>query len=100
MNIEKILFKHGVNLVKDKAIDTANKATASIQHGLNKEVGNIVNSIKNIPPDLYKQSIRNFHTEIPRSTFQSNPNQSYDYFESYYSNKKNIEFLLGHEMAL
>lgn len=86
MSIEKILLKHGVNLIKDKAIDTANKATASIQNGLNKEVGNIVNSIKNMPQDLYKQSIRNFHVESPRATFQSNPySNGFDYFESYYS---------------
>lgn len=88
MSIEKILLKHGVNLIKDKAIDTANKSISSFQHGLNKEVGNIVNSIKNMPQDLYKQSIRNFHVESHRATFQHNPNQStYDYFESYYSNQ-------------
>ena len=87
MSIEKILLKHGVNLIKDKAVDTANKVTASIQYSLNKEVGNIVNSIKNMPQDLYRQSIRNSHVESPRATFQHNPNQSYDYFESYYSNQ-------------
>ena len=88
MSIEKILLKHGVNLIKDKAIDTANKATASMQYGLNKEVGNIVNNIKNMPQDFYNEAMRNFNVESTRSTFQSNPNQStYDYFESYYSNQ-------------
>ena len=86
MSIEKILLKHGVNLIKDKAIDTANKATTSMQYGLNKEVGNIVNNIKNMPQDFYNEAMRNFHVESTRATFQHNPyTTTYDYFSDYYS---------------
>ena len=90
MSIATSFIKYGKNVLvekaKDKAKDTVNKATASIQHGLNKEVNNVINNATNMPQDFYREAMRNFNVESTRATFQHNPNQStYDYFNDYYS---------------
>lgn len=90
MSIATSFMKYGKNVLvemaKDKAKDTVNKATASIQHGLNKEVNNVINNATNMPQDFYREAMRNFHVESTRATFQHNPyTTTYDYFSDYYS---------------